>query len=74
MPYIKGRGIRDLYIIDIARVGTKKEVHPECDDNDFRLVFEIKYVKQMFDEYKKIHLDIWRTFTDTTMSELLSKI
>lgn len=71
MPYMKGKGVRDLYIIDIARVGTKKEVHPECDDNDFRLVFEIKFVKQLFDDYKPIHLDIWRTFTDTTMGNLL---
>ena len=45
MPYIKGQGVRDLYLIKIARVGTKQEVHPECEDNDFRLVFEIQYVK-----------------------------
>ena len=74
MPYMKRKGIRDLYLIKIARVGTKKEVHPECDDNDFRLVFEIQFVKQMFDEYKPIHLDIWQSFTDTTLSELMSKI
>ena len=28
MPYIKGLGVRDLYLIKIARVGTKQEVHP----------------------------------------------
>lgn len=72
MPYIKRKGVRDLYMIKIARVGTKKEVHPECDDNDFRLVFEIEYVGQFFDEYKPVHLDIWRAFTDTTISELVS--
>ena len=32
MPYMKRKGVRDLYLINIARVGTKKEVHPECDD------------------------------------------
>ena len=74
MPYMKRKGIRDLYLINIARVGTKKEVHPECDDNDFRLVFEIQFVKQMFDDYKPIHLDIWQAFTDTTVQELKSKI
>lgn len=73
MPYIKRKGVRDLYMIRIARVGTKKEVHPECDDNDFRLVFEIEYVGQYFDDYVPVHLDIWRAFTDTTMSNL-SKI
>lgn len=70
MPYIKHKGIRDLYLIKIARVGTKKEIHPECSDNDFRLVFEIKYLGQLFDDYKLIKLDIWRAFTDTTMDTL----
>lgn len=70
MPYIKRKGVRDLYLIRIARVGTKKEVHPECDDNDFRLVFEIEYVGQYFDDYVPVQLDIWRAFKDTTMYNL----
>lgn len=74
MPYMKSKGIRDLYFIKIARVGTKQEVYPECDDNDFRLVFEIDYVGQLFEDYKPIKLDIWRTFTDTTMSSLQIKV
>lgn len=72
MPYMKGKGIRDLYYIKIARVGTKQEVHPECDDNDFRLVFEIEFVKQLFTDFLPVHLNIWRTFTDTTMERLMS--
>lgn len=72
MPYMKGRGIRDLYYIKIARVGTKQEVHPECEDNDFRLVFEIEFVKQLFTDYLPVHLNIWRTFTDTTMERLMN--
>lgn len=71
---MKRKGVRDLFLINIARVGTKKEVHPECDDNDFRLVFEIQFVKQMFDEYQPIHLDIWQAFTDTTIAELKDTI
>ncbi len=71
MPYLKGMGIRDLYLIKIARVGTKSEVHPDCGDNDFRLVFEIEFVKQLFDNYKKVKLNIWETFTDTTLDEIL---
>lgn len=71
MPYMKGKGIRDLYYIKIARVGTKQEVHPECDDNDFRLVFEIEFVKQLFTDYQPVHLNIWRTFTDTTIARLI---
>lgn len=71
MPYIKGGGIRDLYHIKIARVGTKQEVHPECADNSFRLIFEIQYIKRLFEVYKPIHLNIWHTFTDSTMETLL---
>ena len=72
MPYLKGKGIRDLYLIKIARVGNRKEGQEGEDKNDFRLVFEIEFVKQLFDEYKPIELKICRTFTDTTMEEILS--
>lgn len=73
MPYMKGLGIRDLYLIKIARVGTKAETHPECGDNDFRLVFEIEFVKQLLSDYKKVHLDIWQTFKDTTLGAVINK-
>ena len=71
MPYLKGKGIRDLYFIKIARVGTKAEVHPESGDKTLRLVFEIEYVTQLFDDYKNVHLDIWQTFTDTTLERII---
>lgn len=70
MPYIKGKGVRDLYFIKIARVGTKQEVHPESNDTDVRVVFEIEYIRQFYTKYLPVHLNIWRTFTDTTLSEL----
>ncbi len=72
MPYTKGKGIRDLYLIKVARVGTKHEFVQEADENDYRLVFEIKFVKQLFDDYKPIKLMIWRTFTDTNLRAILS--
>lgn len=71
MPYTKRKGIRDLYLIKVARVGTKHEVRPEADENDLRLVFEIEFVKQLFDDYKPHRLKIWETFTDTTLGELM---
>lgn len=74
MPYIKGRGIRDLYYINIARIGTRKEGQPDNDPNDFRLVFEISYIDKLFEDYQLIPLEIWRTFTDTNMKDLFSKI
>lgn len=72
MPYIKSKGIRDLYLINIARVGTRKEGLPDNDPNDIRLVFEIKFVKQLFEDYKPIKLMIWRTFTDTNLRAVLA--
>lgn len=71
MPYIKGKGVRDLYLIKVARVGTRREGYPDNDPNDFRLVFEVEFVKQLFEDYKKVHLDIWETYKDTTLQEMI---
>lgn len=73
MPYIAKQGVKDLYYIKIARVGTRKEGQPDNDPNDFRLVFEIEFVKELFPNYKKVHLDIWQTFKDTTLADMLTK-
>ena len=70
MPYLSGKGIRDLYYIKIARLGYRKEGQANEDKNDLRLVFEIERVGQLFDDYKKVKLEIWRTFTDTTMEKI----
>ncbi len=74
MPYVKGKGIRDLYLINIARVGSKHEVHPSADENDFRLVFEIEKIGALYEDYRPIELKIWHTFTDTTIAELLIQL
>ena len=74
MPYLKGKGIRDLYLIKIARVGTRKEGQADNDPTDFRLVFEIEYIDKLFDDFQPIKLEIWRTFTDTNMTDIFSKI
>lgn len=65
-------GIRDLYLIKIARVGTRKEGTPENDPNDLRLVFELQFVKHLYDQYQPHHLQIWDTFTDTILLNLSS--
>ena len=64
--------IRDLYLIKIARVGTRKEGTPENDPNDLRLVFELQFVKHLYDQYQPHHLQIWETFTDTILLNLSS--
>lgn len=71
MPYIKGKGIRDLYLIKSIRVGSKAEVHPEYNKSDLRLLFDIEFVCQLFETYQPIHLNIWQTFTDTSIDAVL---
>ena len=71
MPYIKKKGVKDLYLIKKARVGTRKEGQPDNNPNDFRLVFEVEFIKQLFDDYKLIHLDIWNTYTDTILETVM---
>ena len=71
MPYLSGKGIRDLYYIKIARLGYRKEGQENENKNDLRLVFEIERVGQLFDDYKKVKLEIWRTFTDIKMKKIL---
>lgn len=69
-PYLSGQGVRDLYKIKVARVGTRKEGQSGSNPNDYRLVFEIEYIKPLFDEYKHMALEIWHTYTDTTLEKL----
>lgn len=73
MPYIKGKGVRDLFFIKIARLGYRKEGTAEEDRNDLRLVFEVEFVKQLFEDYKPVELKIWQTFTDTTIGKLIKQ-
>lgn len=74
VPYLSGQGIRDLYRIKVVRVGTRKEGQADNNSNDYRLVFEIKYIRQLFDEYKHPTLEIWHTYTDTRLEKLTSDL
>ena len=71
MPYTKGKGIRDLYQIKVARVAPKHEFVDDADENDLRLAFEIEYVTHLYEDYKPIKLNIWHTFTDTKLRNLI---
>ncbi len=71
MPYIKGKGVRDLYLIKIVRVGSKTEIHPETEDEKApRLVFELEYLESL-PEYKMINLNFQHAFTDTFLGRVL---
>lgn len=73
MPYIKGKGVRDLFFIKAARLGYRKEGTKEERKDDLRLVFEIKRICQLFESFKPVDLKIWRTFTDTTIEKLIEQ-
>ena len=70
MPYIKGKGVRDLYLIKIARIGNKAEIHPDSHDKEPRLVFELEYLESL-SEYKPITLSLFRTYADTTLGRIM---
>lgn len=72
MPYIKGKGVKDLYLIRIARIGTKAEIHPESNDKDPRLVFELEFLESLPD-YHPICLNINHTYTDTFLGRIIDK-
>lgn len=69
MPYIKGKGVKDLYLIRIARIGSKAEVNKVSKDTDPRLVFELEYLESL-PEYKPIKLNIFNTFRDTVLGSV----
>lgn len=70
MPYIKGLGIKDIYLIKVARIGSKSEVRPDSQDNAPRLIFELEKVGTL-DNYKSVKLNIFHTYRDTVLGAIL---
>lgn len=76
VPYIGTKcglgytGIRDLYLIKVARVGSRREGEVDNDPNDLRIVFEIEFIKHLYDHYEPHKPLIWETFTDTIIGKL----
>lgn len=72
MPYIKGKGISDLYLIRVARVGTKAEVHPETEDERPRLVFELEYLESLpNNQWVRLDKDTDFAFKDTLLGRIM---
>jgi len=68
MPYIKEKGVRDLYLIRIARIGNKAEIYPESKDEEPRLVFELEYLESLPD-YEMVKLNrYW--YKDTLLGRI----
>lgn len=70
MPYIKGKGVRDLYLIRVARIGNKAEIYPESDDKESRLVFDLEYL-QSLSNYKPVKLNIFNTYRDILLGSIM---
>ena len=66
MPYIKGKGVKDIYLIKIARIGNKAEIYPKSNDKEPRLVFDLELIHQ-YPDYKPILPNIFHTYRDTTL-------
>ena len=69
MPYIKGKGVKDLYLIRIARIGSKAEINKSSHDTDPRLVFELEFLESL-PEYVPVKLNIFNTFRDTVLGRI----
>lgn len=72
MPYIKGKGVKDLYLVRIVRIGNKAEIHPEIKDKDPRLVFELEYLESL-PKYISIKLNLFHTYCDTLLGRIKTK-
>lgn len=73
MPYIKGKGVKDLYLIRIARIGNKAEIHPGCGDKEPRLMFELEYL-QSLPQYVHVKLNIFNTYRDTVLGSIMGDL
>lgn len=72
MPYIKGKGVSDLYLIRVARVGTKVEVHPESEDERPRLVFELEYLESLpKNQWVRLDKNTDFAFKDTLLGRIM---
>ena len=70
MPYIKGKGVKDLYLIRIARIGSKAEIYPESGDKDPRLVFELEFLVSM-PNYVMVKPNIFNTYRNTILGRVM---
>lgn len=70
MPYIKGKGVKDLYLIRVARMGSKAEIHPETEDKCPRLIFELEFLESLPD-YVMITPNIFNTYRDTILGRVM---
>ncbi len=72
MPCLKKYGIRDIYLIKVARIGSKAEIREDSNDTDPRLIFELEYVGSLND-FQSIHLPYFRTYKSTFLGSIIGE-
>lgn len=75
MPYVKEKGVRDLYEITRVRTISAKEAKMQNNEegvNDIRLAFELRFVRRQYPCYQPLDTRqmVNYTFIDTTFDDL----
>lgn len=65
------KGVRDLYLIRVARIGSKAEINPKSNDEDPRLVFELEYLESLPDYHKLSLTRYW--YKDTLLGRVFKE-
>lgn len=69
VPYISGKGARDLYHVLQVHTSVKDSTNP---DDNLRITLDLEYVRPLTQQYFKIHSGSWikETFIYTDLAEL----
>ncbi len=80
MPYIKERGVRDVYEITNIRTITGKEAKQtdkdDADSRALRIAFELRYVRKQYPHFQFVNTSkmIGYSFIDTTFDKLEERV
>ena len=66
-PYIPDKGICDLY--EVTAIHTATKAKGDTDDK-LRITFDLKYVRQLYSDFRLVPIPINRTYSDTTLDQL----
>ncbi len=69
MPYIKGKGIKNLYMVKSIHVGEYRKKTNESPE--YRMVFDVEYIGQLYRRSKMINLDIWHTYSLMKLADFM---
>lgn len=68
MPYMKGKGVRDLYLVSSIHVVEYKR-NNNTKTPDYRMAFELEYIGRVSESFKKVTLDIWHTYRKCVLGD-----